>query len=344
MAFNDLFLRACRSEPVEMTPVWMMRQAGRFLESYRALRKKADFLTMCKTPELAAAATMLPVNEVGVDAAILFSDILIPIEPMGMELQFTPAPLFPDPIRNRAQIDALRVPDPEESVPFVMDAVRLLRKELDGKVPLIGFSGAPFTLATYMVEGGGSKSYIHLKSLMYQEPGLYAALMDKITDTVICYLNAQIAAGAQAVQVFDTWGGILSPGDYETFDLPYTRRVIEGLNREGVPVIHYVGTGSALLSKIKEAGSDVVGVDWRIDLDEARKILGPKIAVQGNLDPTALFAPIPEIERRVKEILDRVGDAPGHIFNLGHGILPPTPEAHAKAFVDAVHRYSKKSG
>ncbi len=344
MAFNDLFLRACRCEPVEMTPVWMMRQAGRFLESYRALRKKADFLTMCKTPELAAAATMLPVDEVGVDAAILFSDILIPIEPMGMELKFTPAPLFPDPIRNRAQIDALRVPDPEESVPFVMETVRLLRRELEGKVPLIGFSGAPFTLATYMVEGGGSKSYIHLKSLMYQEPELYGALMEKIAETIIRYLNAQIAAGAQAVQIFDSWGGVLGPGDYETYALPYTRRVIEGLNREGVPVIHYVGTGSALLSKIKEAGADVVSVDWRIHLDEARKVLGPEIAVQGNLDPTVLFAPIPEIERRVRAVLERNGGAPGHIFNLGHGILPPTPEDHARAFVDAVHRYSQKGG
>lgn len=342
MAFNDLFLRACRCEPVEMTPVWMMRQAGRFLATYRALRKKADFLTMCKTPELAAEATMLPINELGVDAAILFSDILIPVEAMGMELDFTPAPVFPDPIRTGQQIEALRIPEPEESVPYVLEAIRILRRELTGRVPLIGFSGAPFTLATYMIEGGGSKNFIEIKKMMYQEPDLFAALMDKITETDTRYLNAQIAAGAQAVQIFDTWGGILTPEDYGTYALPYTKRVIDGLNRDGVPVIHYVGTGSALLPLIKTAGSDVVGIDWRIQIDEARSILGPHIAVQGNFDPTALFAPIPEIKRRVKDILHRAGDAPGHIFNLGHGILPPTPEDHAKALIEAVHTYSRK--
>lgn len=343
MALNDLFLRACRCEPVDMTPVWMMRQAGRFLKSYRVLREKADFLTMCKTPELAARATLLPVEELNVDAAILFSDILIPVEAMGMELDFTPAPVFADPIRKGKQIQALRVPDPEETVPFVLDAIRILRRELEGRVPLIGFSGAPFTLATYMIEGGGSKNFIEVKNLMYREPELFASLMDKITETDTRYLNAQIAAGAQAVQVFDTWGGILTPDDYETYALPYTRRVIDGLDRDGVPVIHYVGTGSALLPLIKKAGSDVVGIDWRIHIDEARKILGPGIAVQGNFDPTALFAPIPEIQRRVKDILKRAGSAPGHIFNLGHGILPPTPEDHAKALIDAVHTYSGKS-
>jgi uroporphyrinogen decarboxylase len=342
MAFNDLFLRACRREPVEMTPVWMMRQAGRFLATYRALRKKANFLTMCKTPELAAEATMLPINELGVDAAILFSDILIPVEAMGMALDFTPAPIFADPIRSAKQIQALRIPDPEESVPYVLEAIRILRRELTGRVPLIGFSGAPFTLATYMVEGGGSKNFIEVNRLMYQEPDLFAALMDKITETDTRYLNAQIAAGAQAIQIFDTWGGILTPEDYATYALPYTKQVIDGLNRDGVPVIHYVGTGSALLPLIKTAGSDVVGIDWRIRIDEARRILGPDIAVQGNFDPTALFAPIPEIRRRVQEILDRAGDAPGHIFNLGHGILPPTPEDHAKALIDAVHTYSRK--
>jgi uroporphyrinogen decarboxylase len=342
MAFNDLFLRACWRQPVERTPVWMMCQAGRFLATYRALRKKADFLTMCKTPELAAEATMLPINELGVDAAILFSDILIPVEAMGMELDFTPAPVFPDPIRSRSQVDALGIPDPEESVPYVLEAIRILRRELEGRVPLIGFSGAPFTLATYMIEGGGSKNFIEIKKMIYQEPDLFASLMDKITETDIRYLNAQIAAGAQAVQVFDTWGGILTPDDYETYALPYTKRVINGLNRDGVPVIHYVGTGSNLLSLIKEAGSDVVGIDWRIHIDEARKILGPDIAVQGNFDPTALFAPIPEIQRRVKDILERAGSAPGHIFNLGHGILPPTPEDHAKALIEAVQTYSRK--
>jgi uroporphyrinogen decarboxylase len=325
-----------------MTPVWMMRQAGRFLKTYRALRKKADFLTMCKTPELAAEATMLPINELGVDAAILFSDILIPVEAMGMELDFTPAPVFPDPIRTAKQVETLRIPDPEETVPYVLEAIRILRRELTGRVPLIGFSGAPFTLATYMIEGGGSKNFIEIKNMMYQEPDVFALLMDKITETDTRYLNAQIAAGAQAVQVFDTWGGILTPEDYETYALPYTKRVIDGLNRDGVPVIHYVGTGSTLLPLIKQAGSDVVGVDWRIDIGDARRILGPDIAVQGNFDPTALFAPIPEIQKRVKKILNRAGDAPGHIFNLGHGILPPTPEDHAKALIEAVHTYSRK--
>ncbi len=342
MPYNDLFLRACRREPVERTPVWMMRQAGRFLKTYRDLREKADFLTLCKTPELAARATLLPVEAMDVDAAILFSDILIPVEAMGMELNFTPAPVFSEPVRTKAQIEKLHVPDPEAEVPFVMEAVRILRRELQERVPLIGFSGAPFTLASYMVEGGGSKNYIPFKSLMYQEPDLFTLLMDKITDTVILYLNAQIAAGAQALQIFDTWGGILTPEDYETYDLPYTRRVMDGLNRASVPVIHYVGTGATLLPYSKKAGADVMGVDWRIGLDEARRILGPEIGIQGNLDPSVLFAPIPEIERRVREILRKAGETPGHIFNLGHGILPSTPEENAKAFVDAVHTFSRK--
>jgi len=337
MAFNDRFLRACRREPVETTPIWMMRQAGRFLRTYRALREKADFLTLCKTPELAARATLLPVDELGVDAAILFSDILIPVEAMGMELAFTPAPVFADPIRTERQIGALRVPAPEADVPFVLEAVRILRRELADRVPLIGFSGAPFTLASYMVEGGGSRNYVRFKTLIYREPELFGRLMDKVTETVTRYLNAQIRAGAQAVQIFDTWGGILSPGDYRTLALPYTQRVIQGLERDGVPVIHYVGTGGTLLPWIKEAGADVVGVDWRIPLSEAREILGPGIAVQGNLDPAALFAPREELERQILRVLEEAGEEPGHVFNLGHGIERTTDPDAVAFLVDLVH-------
>jgi len=338
------FINACWGKPVTHTPIWIMRQAGRYMKEYMDVRAKVSFLELCKTPELATEVTLQPVDILGVDAAILFSDILIPLEAMGVPLTFNDkGPELYPPVRFESQIDDLVIPEPLETVPFVMDAIKMLRKELESrKVPLIGFSGAPFTLATYMVEGGTSKNFINLKMMMYETPALAHKLLDKITETVIKYLNAQIDAGAQAVQVFDTWGGILSPYDYERFALPYTKKVIAGLKREGVPVIHFVKGGNSMLELIKTAGSDVVGLDWMIELGVARQRLGLDVAVQGNLDPTILFAPIDEIRARAKEVLDQNAGAPGHIFNLGHGILPPTNVEHAKALVDAVHEFSAR--
>ncbi len=339
---NDTFLKACRGEEVPYTPVWIMRQAGRYLPEYRAVRADVDFLTLCKTPELAAKVTLQPVERLGVDAAILFSDILIAVEAMGMRLEFSDkgGPILSDPVRTKSAVDRLTIPDTEDSMPFVIDAVKILRAEL--KVPLIGFSGAPFTLATYMIEGGSSKSFLHTKKMMFQNPGLFHLLMDKITLTVISYLASQIRAGAQAVQVFDTWAGVLAPEDYKEFVLPYVKRTIHELRKEGVPLIYFVNECAALLKEIKKVGADVVGVDWRIDLKEAIKRLGKKMAVQGNLDPCALFLPIDRIEEKVNDILWKGEFAKGHIFNLGHGILPETPVENAIALVESVHRLSKR--
>jgi len=338
------FLKACRREPVDATPVWIMRQAGRYLPEYRKIREANSFLTLCKTPELAAEVTLQPVRRLGVDAAILFSDILIPVEAMGVPLDFHEhkGPQLGKAIHGMRDVDALRVPDPEEKVPFVMETIRLLRKELEGKAPLIGFSGAPFTLASYIVEGGTSKNFIELKKLMYQAPEVYRALMEKITRTVTAYLNAQIAAGAQAVQLFDTWAGILTPGDYEEYALPFTRQAIAGLSRKGVPVIHYANDCSHLLESVRTLPVDVVAVDWRIPLDAAAGIVGPEKALQGNMDPTMLFHPPEKIEECVREVLRRGEKASSHIFNLGHGILPPTSPEHAVAMVEAVHRLGRK--
>jgi uroporphyrinogen decarboxylase len=333
------FIRACRGEPVEATPIWIMRQAGRYMPEYRKIREKVSFLELCKTPELAAEVTLQPIDYLGVDAAILFSDILIPVEAMGLELDFTPAPVFADPVRSRRDVERLAIPDPVESVPFVMETVRILRRELEGRVPLIGFSGSPFTLACYMIEGGGSKNFINLKMMMFQDPPLFEALMKKLAEVVFLYLLAQVEAGAQAVQIFDTWGGLLSPGDYARFDLPYTAGIIRRLKEEGVPIIYYVGDGSSLLELSAEAGADVLGIDWRIDMGRVRERLGRGVALQGNLDPAALFSTEEDIRRRAQEIIDHAGTS-GHIFNLGHGILPPTPPENARALVEFVHEYS----
>ncbi len=333
------FLKACRGETVDATPVWIMRQAGRYLPQYRAVREKVSFLQLCKTPQLAAEVTVQPVDFLGVDAAILFSDILIPVEAMGLPLDFVPHPVFARPVRTAADVDALRVPDPAADVPFVLEAVRLLRRELEGRVPLIGFSGSPFTLACYMVEGGGSKDYLNLKTMMFRDRGLFDALMRKLTDTVGGYLEAQIEAGAQAVQIFDTWGGLLAPDDYAAFDLPWTAEIVRRLKSRAVPVIYYVGDGSSLLELSSGAGSDVLGLDWRIGMAAARKRLGARLAVQGNMDPAALMADTETIRRKAEAVIDGAGTY-GHIFNLGHGILPPTPPENAKALVDIVHEYS----
>jgi uroporphyrinogen decarboxylase len=275
------------------------------------------------------------------DAAILFSDILTPVEPMGLKLDFVPGPVFENPVRSEADIDALRIPVMEEDVPYVLETIRILRREFEGRVPLIGFGGAPFTLACYMVEGKGSKDFAQIKRMMYGAPELYAKLMDKITEMDRQYLNAQIAAGAQAIQIFDTWGGIVSPLDYEKYVLPYTRKLIDGLDRT-VPIIHFVKGAGSMLDIVSQAGSDVMGLDWHVNLGKARDIIGPKIAVQGNLDPTVLYAPKPHIEREVKRILDENAGRPGHIFNLGHGILPTVDPEHARFMVECVHRLSGK--
>jgi uroporphyrinogen decarboxylase len=335
------FLKACRCEPVDKTPVWLMRQAGRYLPEYMKVRSKVSFLELCKTPELAAEVTIQPVDILGVDAAILFSDILTPVEPMGLKLDFVPGPVFEKPVRTMADVDALIVPDPEEGVPYVMETIRILRRAFEGRVPLIGFGGAPFTLACYMVEGKGSKDFAMIKKMMYAAPDVYGALMDKITAMDTLYLNAQIKAGAQAIQIFDTWGGILSPADYAHHVLPYTQRLINGLDRgpANVPVIHFVKGAGTMLDIVAQAGGEVMGLDWHVNLGKARDILGPKMAVQGNLDPTVLFAPKAIIERETRRVLDENAGRPGHIFNLGHGILPTVPPANAIAMVEAVHAY-----
>ena len=344
---NDLFLRACLRQPVERTPVWMMRQAGRYLPEYRATRQRAGgFLDLCKTPELACEVTVQPVELVGVDAAILFSDILVVPEAMGMELTFGAGegPRFPQPVRSRADVERLPAPDPEEKLGYVMEAVRLIRRELAGRVPLIGFSGSPWTLATYMVEGGGSKNYAKVKGMMFNEPETMHLLLDKLADAVAAYLNAQIANGVQAVQIFDTWGGILTTRDYREFSLAYMRRIIEQLTREHegrrVPVILYTKGGMGWLEAIADAGPDVVGLDWTIDIDVARARIGDRVALQGNMDPTMLYAKPERIRAEVSDILARFGRGSGHVFNLGHGITPDVPVEHAKAFVQAVKEES----
>ena len=339
---NNTFLKACRGEKTDYTPVWLMRQAGRYLPEYQAVRAGVDFLTLCKTPELAATVTKQPVDILGVDAAILFSDILIPVEAMGMHLEFSDkkGPVLSDPVRNKSAVDRLTIPDTEDSMPFVLETIRILRAELT--VPLIGFSGAPFTLATYMIEGGSTKNFLNTKKMMFQNPGLFHLFLDKIAATVIAYLSSQIRAGAQAVQLFDTWAGVLTPEDYREFVLPYVKKLIAELKKETVPVIYFVNDCAGLLSDVRKSNADVVGVDWRIDLRDAVKKIGKKCAVQGNLDPCALFLPKEKIEDRVKDILWKGELARGHIFNLGHGILPETPVDNAKAMVEAVHKFSER--
>ncbi len=341
---NDTFLRACRGEKVNYTPVWLMRQAGRYMKEYQEVRSKVDFLTLCKTPELAVQVTLQPVDILGVDAAILFSDILIPVEAMGMHLKFSDkkGPILGESVRNKSAVDKLIIPDTEDSMPFVLDAIKILRQELEDKVPLIGFSGAPFTLATYIIEGGTSKNFIHTKRIMYMNSAFFKALMDKITSTVIDYLSSQIRAGAQAVQLFDSWAGILSPFDYEKIVFPYVKTAINVIKKLGVPVIYFVNNCPGLLDIIKKSGADVIGIDWRVDMEKAVKRLGKKVSVQGNLDPCVLLGPKEHIEERVQDILNKASSARGHIFNLGHGILPETPIENAIAVVEAVHKYGKK--
>ncbi len=339
-AASARFLRACRRLPVDATPVWFMRQAGRYMPEYRRIRARHTLLEIVARPELAAEITLQPVHALGVDAAILFADILLPIVPMGLKLEFAQGegPLIHNPVRTPADVARLRELDAEGDLGHVMEAIRLVRRELQGKnVPLIGFAGAPFTLASYVIEGGASRNYIHTKLLMHAQPETWHALMDKLAQSLTGYLLAQVRAGAQAVQLFDSWVGALSPQDYACYVLPYSQRILRTVQAAGVPVIHF-GTGTAtLLEHMKQAGGDVIGLDWRVPLDQGRRLLGDEVAVQGNLDPVALFAPLPVLRQQVQDVLERAGGQPGHIFNLGHGILQETPVEHVRAVVEMVH-------
>lgn len=344
---TSLFARACRREPVERTPVWIMRQAGRYLPEYQALRAKADFLTCCRTPELACEITLQPVRRLDVDAAILFSDILVPLPAIGVEVTFNPGPQLARPVRSARDVEALRVADAREATPFVLDAIRLLRGELPPTVPLIGFAGAPFTMATYLVEGGGSKHFEAIKGLLFSDPQTAHALLACCADTVASLLSEQVRAGAQAAMLFDTWAGLLGPADYRAFALPYVRRVFDRVADASadlavdVPRIYYAGNAAGWLRACRETGATVIGLDWRMDLQPARAQLGSALAVQGNLDPAVLLGTPALIRQRTREVLDQAGPV-GHIFNLGHGILQQTPPDHARILVDAVRESSSR--
>ena len=339
---NDLFLKACKREPVERTPIWIMRQAGRYLPEYRAVREKADFLTMCKTPELAAEVTIQPVDIIGVDAAIIFSDILVIPEAMGLELEMHEGkgPVFHNPVRDESGAKALKIIEPEKDLKYVLDAVKLTKKELDGRVPLIGFSGSPWTLLTYMVEGKGSKNFAHVKKLIYNNPPLAHKILEQIADAVAEYLSAKIEAGVDAVQIFDTWGGILSQHDFQEFSLSYIEKVISKINKQKVPVIVFAKGVHFNLQSLAGCGADVLGLDWTMDIGAVRRAVGDKVALQGNLDPTVLFAEKEVIRSEVKRVLQSFGNGSGHIFNLGHGILPNIDPEKAKALVQFVKEES----
>ncbi len=343
MSQADRFLRACRNQPVDATPIWLMRQAGRYMAEYRALRQHHSILELIKTPELAAEVTLQPINAFNLDAAIIFADILTVLEGLGLRLEFLKGegPVIHNPVRSAADINALTVRPPAETLGFTLEAIKLVCRELNGKIPLIGFAGAPFTLASYAIEGGASREYITTKKLMYGQPHHWHALMHKLATAVGEYLQAQAAAGAQALQLFDSWVGSLSPADYREFVLPHSQHAIElATAGNNVSLIHF-GTGTAgLLPLLKQAGGQVIGVDWRMDLAEANRLLGREVALQGNLDPVVLFAPVSEIRRQAARIIDSVNHRPGHIFNLGHGILQRTSVEHVAALVDFVHEYS----
>jgi uroporphyrinogen decarboxylase len=344
---NDRLLRALLREPVDVTPVWVMRQAGRYLPEYRATREKAgSFMQLCMNPELACEVTLQPLRRFALDAAILFSDILTIPDAMGLGLYFTEGegPNFRNPVRTAADIAKLPVPDPEDKLRYVMDAVRTIRRELDGSVPLIGFAGSPWTLATYMVEGGSSKEFARIKKLMFDEPALAHQLLAKTAQAVTLYLNAQIAAGAQAIMIFDTWGGVLTARDYKEFSLRYMQEIVGNLTRESegrkVPVILFTKGGGPWLESIAASGCDVVGLDWTCDLGAARQRVGDKVALQGNMDPSVLYASPARIREEVQNILASYGAGSGHVFNLGHGIHTGINPDHVAALVDAVHEFS----
>ncbi len=344
---NDLLLRALLRQPIERTPVWMMRQAGRYLPEYRALRAEAgDFLTLCSTPDLACEITVQPIRRFPLDAAILFSDILTVPHAMGLGLYFAEGegPRFERPVRSAADVVKLGVPDVEDELGYVTEAVRRVRRELDGRVPLIGFAGSPWTVATYCVEGGGSKNHARIKGMLYGAPETLHRLLEVLTRATIDYLNAQVAAGAQALMVFDTWGGLLSPAAYREFSLAYMARIVEGLGREAegrrVPVILFTKGAGARLTEMADTGCDALGVDWTTDLAEARRLTADRVALQGNLDPSVLYAPPARIAEEVERVLASYGRGPGHVFNLGHGIHPDIDPVHVAAMLEAVHTRS----
>lgn len=340
---NTIFLQACQRKETEYTPIWLMRQAGRYMKEYRSIREKLSFLDMCKTPEVAAEVTLQPVERLGVDAAIIFSDILVPLEPMGIHLEYTrgEGPIIHNPIRSQQNIEDLRIIEPQTDVPFVLEAVTRVRQSLHNRVPLIGFAGAPFTLASYIIESGYARNFVNTKKLMYQMPQSWHLLMGKLAEVTVRYLNAQIDAGAQAVQLFDSWVGCLSLGDYAEFVLPHTRHIFQHL-RADVPAIHFATGSATLLELMRQAGGDIIGVDWRIELGTAWQNIGYDVGIQGNLDPVVLFAPSSTMKNAVKRILDGAANRPGHIFNLGHGILPETPVENVVALVDMVHELSHR--
>lgn len=346
---NDLFLRALNREDTPRTPVWVMRQAGRYLPEYLRVRKQAgDFMTLCTTPELACEVTMQPIDRFNLDAAILFSDILTIPDAMGLGLHFETGegPKFSNPITSAADVEKLPIPDPGHSLAYVTDAVSLIRRELNGRVPLIGFSGSPWTLATYMIEGGGTKDFAKIKGMLFSDPATLHKLLDKTARAVIDYLNAQIAAGAQAVMVFDTWGGVLSPANYLEFSLHYMQKIVDGLTREAegrkVPVVLFTKNGGAWLDRMAQTGCDGLGVDWTTDLADARRLTNDKVALQGNLDPSVLYGSTESIRMQVQRVLDSYGAGPGHVFNLGHGIHQHVNPEHLGVMVEAVREFSAR--
>lgn len=340
---NDRFLRACRREPVDCTPIWLMRQAGRYMPEYRAIRERYSFLDMVKTPDVAAEVTLQPINAFGVDAGIIFADILPPLEGMGLHLTFEKGegPVIHNPLRAAADIEALHQPDPRETTAYTLEAIRIVKRELADRLPLIGFSGAAFTLASYAIEGGSSRDFRHTKGLMYGNPDMWHALMEKLTTLISDYLRAQVEVGVNAIQIFDSWAGILAPGDYAEYVLPHVQQCIANVKECGVPIIYFGTDMNGLLPLLRQTGADVLGMDWRIALDDGWNQVGTEFAVQGNLDPNVLFAPWPEIERRASDILNRAAGRPGHIFNLGHGILTETPVEHVARLVEFVHSYQQ---
>lgn len=340
---NDLFIKACKRQPVERTPIWIMRQAGRYLPEYRAVREKVDFLTLCKTPELAAEVTIQPIDIIGVDAAIIFSDILVIPEAMGMHLEMNEGegPIFHHPIRTEADAKTLKEVDPSKDLKYVLDAVSLTKKELNNRVPLIGFSGSPWTLLTYMVEGKGSKNFSWIKKLIYNSPSLAHSILDKLSNVVADYLSAKIEAGANAVQIFDTWGGILSQNDFQEFSLNYISKIISQIKRKDEPVIVFCKGVHFGLDSLASTGADVIGLDWTMNLGEVRSKIGNKVALQGNLDPTVLYGSSDKIKEETVKVLQSFGNGNGHIFNLGHGILPDVDPENAKALVAYVKEESK---
>ena len=349
MSTSDLlasrFLKAARREPTDTTPIWIMRQAGRYLPEYMAIRSKVTFLELCKRPDLAAEVTLTAQQVLGVDAAILFADLLPILEPMGLQLRYQKGegPVIDNPIRDVGAVDRVQAVADIQELGFVFETVRLVRKDLPRNIPLLGFAGAPFTLASYAIEGGSSQHFVHTKKLMYRDPGAWHSLMETFASSLIRYLQAQIEAGCQAVQIFDSWAGCLSPNDYARFAMPHTKAVIDALP-VGVPVINFLTGNPALLPLMRKAGGDIVGLDWRVDLKEAWNTVGHDVAVQGNLDPVSLYADLSTLRQRTKQVIDAAEGRPGHIFNLGHGVMPDMSPDHVKALVEMVHEMGVATG